>query len=126
MMNTTNQPGRRARRRRGRLPSRLAIGSLVLLAACKIDSVLEVVDPDVATPETIADPANLSGLRTGTIGDFMVAYSGNTLGGGGTEGIVLSSGLLSDEFYVGDTFGTRQEVDRRSICLLYTSPSPRD
>jgi starch-binding outer membrane protein, SusD/RagB family len=85
------------------------------LGGCTLDSILEVTDPDVATPETIADPANLSGLRNGALGDFMVAYAGNTLGGGGTEGIVLSSGLLADELYVSDTFGTRQEVDQRRV-----------
>jgi len=104
-------PARLARR----APRWLGTASLALLGACSIDSVLEVVDPDVVTPATAADPNNISGLRLGALGDFMIAYGGNTLGGGGTEGIVLSSGLLGDELYVGDTFGTRQEVDRRTI-----------
>lgn len=96
-------------------PRWLGTASLAFLGACSIDSVLEVVDPDVVTPTTAADPNNISGLRLGALGDFMIAYGGNTLGGGGTEGIILSSGLMADELYVGDTFGTRQEVDRRNV-----------
>jgi hypothetical protein len=96
-------------------PLSVAAALALPLPGCTLDSILEVTDPDVATPETIRDPANLSGLRNGALGDFMEAYGGNTLGGGGTEGIVLSSGLLADELYVSDTFGTRQEVDRRRI-----------
>jgi starch-binding outer membrane protein, SusD/RagB family len=87
----------------------LALGAV----ACDLGSVLDVTDPDVVTPELTRDPANLPGLRAGALGDFAVAYSGV----GNTEGLILSSGLLSDEFYVGDTFGTRQEVDRRSITV---------
>lgn len=112
MIDTRIASTARARRAAGLRAA--VLGAMALpLAGCSLDSILEVTDPDVATPETILDPANLSGLLNGALGDFMVAYGGNTLGGGGTEGIVLSSGLLADEFYVSDTFGTRQEVDRR-------------
>jgi len=97
----------------GRLSLVAAIA--VPLAGCDIDSILEVDDPDVTTPELVRDPSNLGAMRNGALGDFMVAYAGNTIGGGGTEGIVLSTGLLGDEFYVSDTFGTRQEVDRRNV-----------
>lgn len=114
MIDRRNVPG--ARPGRAALLRPIVMAALVLpFAACSLESILEVSDPDVATPETINDPANLSGLFSGALGDFMVAYGGNTLGGGGTEGIILSSGLLGDEFYVSDTFGTRQEVDRRRI-----------
>lgn len=82
----------------------------VLVAAC--DSVLDVDDPDVALPETVRDPENVSGLRNGALGDFMVAFAGD---GNNNEGVVLSAGLLADELYVSDTFGTRQEVDRRRV-----------
>ncbi|CAN5632901.1 hypothetical protein BH23GEM8_BH23GEM8_04200 [soil metagenome] len=108
--------------KRGRTGQRSRIAPFAMVAAlalpltgCSLDSILEVTDPDVATPELIRDPANLSAIRNGALGDFMVAYGGNTLGGGGTEGIVLSAGLLGDELYVSDTFGTRREVDMRNI-----------
>ena len=112
---TKLNPMDRVRKARWALLTPAAVAMLALpLAGCSPDSLLEVVDPDVATPETIRDPANMPGLRNGALGDFQVAYAGNTLGGGGTEGVVLSAGLLADELYVSDTFGTRQEVDRRN------------
>jgi starch-binding outer membrane protein, SusD/RagB family len=114
----TNQnpmaPGRRGTLAWKR-PLALVTALVLPLLGCSTDSLLEVTDPDVATPDIIRSPENLGGLASGALGDFMVAYSGNTLGGGGTEGIVLSAGLLADELYVSDTFGTRQEVDQRRI-----------
>jgi starch-binding outer membrane protein, SusD/RagB family len=94
---------------------RLALVGAVLAGTAACDSILEVEDPDVTTPELIRDPSNLAALRNGALGDFMVAFSGTAPGGGSTEGMVLSSGLLADELYVSDTFGTRQEVDRRTV-----------
>jgi starch-binding outer membrane protein, SusD/RagB family len=113
-MSHSNLWGVAARTPVSRLMRVLAVGTVGLsLVACDLDSLLDVTDPDVVTPELTQDPANLPGLRAGALGDFAVAYSGT----GNTEGIILSSGLLADEFYVGDTFGTRQEVDRRSITV---------
>jgi starch-binding outer membrane protein, SusD/RagB family len=113
MTNTTEtaraRPGRPAWTARAALVAALALP----LAAC--DGILDITDPDVVTPEQIRDPNNMGGLRLGALGDFMVAYGGNSLGGGRTEGIVLASGLLADELYVSDTFGTRREVDERRI-----------
>jgi starch-binding outer membrane protein, SusD/RagB family len=94
---------------------RLMFAGAVLAGTTACDSILEVEDPDVTTPELIRDPSNLIALRNGALGDFMVAFSGTAPGGGSTEGMVLSSGLLADELYVSDTFGTRQEVDRRNV-----------
>jgi starch-binding outer membrane protein, SusD/RagB family len=105
----TGRTGRKALLRPFALISALALP----LAAC--DGILDVTDPDIVTPDQIRDPANMGGLRLGALGDFMVAFGGNTLGGGSTEGIVLSSGLLADELYVSDTFGTRREVDERRV-----------
>jgi starch-binding outer membrane protein, SusD/RagB family len=99
------------------LPLRLLLVGALLAGTTACDSILEVDDPDVTTPELIRDPSNLAALRNGALGDFMVAFSGTAPGGGSTEGIVLSAGLLTDELYVGDTFGTRQEVDRRNVTV---------
>jgi starch-binding outer membrane protein, SusD/RagB family len=97
---------------------RLVLVSAVVTGATACDSILEVEDPDVTTPELIRDPSNLAALRNGALGDFMVAFSGTAPGAGGhTEGIVLSTGLLTDELYASDTFGTRQEVDRRNVTV---------
>jgi starch-binding outer membrane protein, SusD/RagB family len=117
MTNRAKSPFARLARRAVVAPTVLLAASLTTLTACDLDSILEVTDPDVATPATIRDPENLQGLRVGALGDFQVAYAGNTIGGGGTEGVILSAGLLADELYVSDTFGTRREVDRRDITL---------
>jgi starch-binding outer membrane protein, SusD/RagB family len=114
-MNISEFTGRRRGRRALAAPLSLLAALALPLTGCDLDSILEVSDPDVTTPELVRDPTNLGALRNGALGDFMVAYGGNTLGGGGTEGIVLSTGLLGDEFYVSDTFGTRREVDIRNI-----------
>jgi starch-binding outer membrane protein, SusD/RagB family len=106
----------RAKNRIARL-GYLALAAAVLVGAPACDTLLEVEDPDVTTPELIRDPNNLIALRNGTLGDFMVAYSGTPGGGGGWEGMILASGLLADELYSSDTFGTRQEVDRRETSL---------
>lgn len=116
-------PTNRASGRQGRraLLSPLALMTALALPLAGCDGILDVTDPDIVTPEQIRDPANMGGLRLGALGDFMVAYGGNTLGGGGTEGIVLASGLLADELYVSDTFGTRREVDERRITVENSS-----
>lgn len=95
------------------LPRLPLVAALVLpLAGCNLDSILEVTDPDVVTPEIVRDPNNLPGVRNGVIGDFAVGFSGQ---GNNTLNFVSAVGLFTDEFYLSDTFGTRREVDRRAI-----------
>ncbi|HEV2147640.1 MAG TPA: hypothetical protein VGR37_09585 [Longimicrobiaceae bacterium] len=101
--------------RRGRRPlPRLALaGALALpLAGCSLDSILEVSDPDVVPASVVRDPANLPGVRNGVLGDFAVGFSGQGLN---TEALIASVGLFTDEMYHSGTFGTRREVDKRSI-----------
>ena len=43
--------------------------SMLALGACSIDQVLEVPDPDVATPVSVQEKSALPVLRTGAIGD---------------------------------------------------------
>ncbi len=117
-MNISELTGRRRRGRKvASVPLAMVAALALPLAGCSLDSILEVSDPDVVTQDRIRDPANVGALRAGALADFMVAYGGNTLGGGSTEGIVLASGLLGDEFYLSDSFGTRREVDMRNISV---------
>jgi len=98
----------------------LALGGA--LAACDIDSVLEVPDPDVATPESITDPSALPAVRAGAVGDLAFALTG--AGGGappGTsseDGMVQYTGLLTDELVWAETFPTREQIDRRNVEIL--------
>jgi len=89
------------------LAAALALGA----AACDSQEILDVPDPDVATPESVQDKAALGAVLGGAIGDFAVAYSGSA----GTDSQISISALFTDEFQWAETFPTRQEVDIRSI-----------
>lgn len=106
--------------RRGASPlPRLAIlGTIGLaLAGCDVDDILDVTDPDIADPGAFGDAAALAPIRAGVLGDFHVAYVGTPQGGGGTEGQILISGLLGDEWIHSGTFPTRSEIDIRQITI---------
>jgi hypothetical protein len=103
------------RRRRATL---VAIAGLAALAACKQDELLTAPTPDVVLPQNLTGASVLPNAYAAALGDFQVAYAGS--GGnvpgtfGATEGLVLMSGLLSDELLDAETFPTRLEVDRRA------------
>ncbi len=92
----------------------LAVALALPLGACSINDITRVNIPDVIDPGKLQDANGAAALRAGAIGDFAFAIDGD---GGGTEGQSLVSGLLADEWRNSDTFGTRQEVDQRSIDL---------
>jgi starch-binding outer membrane protein, SusD/RagB family len=101
---------------------RLAIvAALALpLAACDLDDLLTVPDPEVATPEVLAGESGLPILLAGAQSDFQVAFSGSS----SAEGQIAISGLLTDELHYTSTFPTRIEVDRRSITDTNSSLEP--
>lgn len=84
------------------------------LAGCSgfADDILEVSTRDIVTPETLNNATGAAALRSGAFGDFAFAYAGDN---GGTEGMILTTGLVTDEFVNGDTFSTRQEPDQRNM-----------
>ena len=82
----------------------------VSLGACDSKRVLEVVDPDVAKPSSLASAAAAGVVYAGAVGDFAVGYGGNT----GNEGEVGYSALITDEYINAETFPTRIEIDQRT------------
>jgi len=92
----------------------LAAAAGLALAACDFDRVLDVPDPDVVLPELTRSETALPSWRAATLGDFTAAYVGNPAASSG-EGIILTSGLMADEFQHTGTFPTRAEVDNRSV-----------
>jgi starch-binding outer membrane protein, SusD/RagB family len=96
----------------------VAIAGVSSLAACNQDKLLTVPTPDVVLPKDLTGAAVLPNAYAAAIGDFQVAYAGS--GGnvpatfGSTEGLVIMSGLLSDELLDAETFPTRLELDRRA------------
>lgn len=100
-------------RRQGTVRRALSVAVLALpLGACSLDDIVRTKDPDIVRPENVATKSALPNVLAGAIGDFQVAFSGTS----GTEGQILYSGLLGDEFYITDTFGTRIEMDQRNIA----------
>src|SRR2546426_631123 len=94
------------------LPARVALVATVvaLLAACS--SLLDVKDPDVVNPPDVLNADGAVAAYNGGIGDFAFANDGDN---GGTEGQVLVSGVMSDEYFDSETFPTRIEYDSRAI-----------
>ncbi len=79
----------------------------VAMAGC--DSLLEVTDPDLVTPDNVQGERGAELYWAGALGQFAAAFSS---GGGGQA---LYSGMLADEFHLSGTFPTRNEVDRREM-----------
>jgi hypothetical protein len=100
--------------RRGRwpLPHLLALGVLatVGLAGCDTESLLEVDDPEFATPQSLANPDAIPTLIAGAVGDFQVSFSGP-----GGDALLTSVAVFTDEFYSSGTFITRTAMDQRDL-----------
>ena len=81
-------------------------------AACHL---LDINNPDIVPPVSLDDPLALGTIRAGAIGDFGIAYTGSGAQGSGgtTEGQVLASGLLADEWINTETFPDRVQADAR-------------
>ncbi|MGB6150433.1 MAG: hypothetical protein WBG48_00455 [Pricia sp.] len=90
---------------------------LVLFASLGVscDSVVEVIDPDIVTPESLDSEAGIQTLRAGSLGDLAVAMSGSAAGHGATTGLIVMSGLVADEYSYAGTFPTRREADTRNL-----------
>ena len=93
------------------------------LAACDLDTLLEAEDPFTVTPGTARDTANLNTLYAGSRSWFAQGYGGLQNEEGG---IILQSGLMSDELYAADNFNTRRAVDRRVIDYDLSNASSDD
>jgi hypothetical protein len=102
-------------RARRAISGSLAAACLALAAACDTTQLLEVEDPDVATPGSLTTPQALPVLRAAAIADFQSAFNGNnnTTAALQNEGIVTYGGLFADELLNSETFPSRIEIDQR-------------
>ena len=103
---------RRGRGRRSRAAIAALVGLVPALAGCDLDTLLEAEDPFTVTPGVARDTANLETLYAGARSQFALAFGGLQNEEGG---VVMMSGLMSDELYSSDSFNTRQAVDSRNI-----------
>ncbi len=107
IFNSLRSQGLRPSVKRGMAMTVLAVAAV----ACSTEKILDVQDPDVATPASLEALNALPVVHAGAIGDFQVAYSGNT----GAEGQINMAGLFTDELLFAETFPTRLEVEKRAI-----------
>ena len=90
-----------------------------LLSSCGL---LDTNQPDIVEPGDVSTPAGAQALRVGAISDFALAHDGDgDIAEGVTEGHVLLSGLMADEFVLSTTPPTEQEIDQRRIFDNNTS-----
>jgi starch-binding outer membrane protein, SusD/RagB family len=93
----------------------LAIGALAALAlgACGL---LDTEQPNIIDPGTLNSPAGAEALRNGALADFTFVKDGD--GTQFVDGLILTAGLLSDEFVHSTTPPSEQEIDQRSTALI--------
>lgn len=89
--------------------------TMLIFGISSCDSMLEVTDPDIVTPDNLNSEAGIATLRAGSLGDLAVAISGSAAGHGATTGLIIMSGLMADEFDYSGTFPTRREADTRIV-----------
>jgi hypothetical protein len=82
--------------------------AVLTLAACSVEKILDVTDPDIINPSDVSSPAGVDAVRLGTIARLNQATTG-------TETFLLLGGLLADEWRSGDSFLDRDETDQRNL-----------
>lgn len=88
----------------------LAGASLIALGGCNTDELVSVTDPNQLRPSDLTNASSIPALVQGAIRQFVGGYSGL-----GDDAFVVASGVISDEFYYGDTFTTRNAADSRNL-----------
>jgi hypothetical protein len=82
---------------------------------------LDTEQPNIIDPGTINSPEGAQSLKLGAIADFGFVKDGD--GTQFQDGLILVSGLLSDEFVHSTTPPSEQEIDQRSTALINPSLS---
>ncbi|MGI9044083.1 MAG: hypothetical protein ACR2GK_08165 [Gemmatimonadaceae bacterium] len=93
------------------LPRLLLVATLALpIVACDTDEIVATVNPEELRPEDLTGLAAVPALVNGALRQFSGGYSGF-----GGDAFLSASAVISDEFYYGDTFTTRQAADKREM-----------
>ncbi len=93
----------------------LVLGA-ALLAGCGL---LDTQTPNIVDPGGLDSPEGAASLRLGALADFGFVKDGD-----GTEfedGLILTAGLLSDEFEHSTTPPSEQEIDQRTTAIINPS-----
>jgi starch-binding outer membrane protein, SusD/RagB family len=95
------------------------VSALGLSAACGL---LDTDQPNIIDPGTLDSPTGATALRDGALADFGFAKDGD--GTQNDDGLILVTGLLSDEFIHSTTPPSQQEIDQRTPSV--DNPSVSD
>jgi len=91
-----------------RLAGAVLLGGTLVLGACQ-SAILQANDPDIITSATSATGA--IALKNGVISRFNTWTAGQQ----GPDAIFIFSGMLADEWRLGDTFEQRITTDKRNV-----------
>lgn len=92
------------------LPGLAFAGLLVATAGCNTDDLVAVDNPNQLQPGAVSSAGATPALIQGAVFQFRGGYSGY-----GDDAFLTSSAAITDEFYWGDTFTTRQAADQRVL-----------
>lgn len=92
-----------------------SLGCTLLLTLAVGCGLLDTSNPDIINPGAVS----LDAAYNGAVANFNLAKDGDgdVSAGTGTEGQVIVSGLMSDEFLLSTTPPSQQEVDQRAIAF---------
>ena len=93
--------------------------ALSLSGACGL---LDTDQPNIIDPGTLDSPTGAAALRDGALADFTFAKDGD--GAQVDDGLILVTGLLTDEFMHSTTPPSQQEIDQRTPSV--DNPSVSD
>ena len=99
----------------------LRAAALILLLPLGACGLLDTEQPNIIDPNAINSPEGAQSLRLGAIADFAFVKDGD--GTQFDDGLILVSGLLSDEFVHSTTPPSEQEIDQRTTALINPSLS---
>ena len=88
------------------------------LTACGL---LDTQQPNLIDPGSLGTPEGAEALRLGALSDFTFVTDGD--GTQSEDGLILTAGLLSDEFEHSTTPPSEQEIDQRTTALINPSLS---
>lgn len=98
--------------------SRRALGAVftaLALAGCSTDELLNVNNPDVIDPGKLANAQGASTMYAGSLADFANAHDGGNGAQGLFGGVVMTTGLFTDEFRFGGTPPEVRQLDLTDV-----------
>jgi hypothetical protein len=90
--------------------------ALAILAGCGL---LDTQQPNLIDPGSLDSPEGAASARLGALADFSFVNDGD--GTSAQDGLILTAGLLADEFVHSTTPPSEQEIDQRTTAVINPS-----